>query len=114
MNITLTKRQQEFLLLNGWLQLQCGHAERACILLDALLMLNPEHLAGRRCRLVALLNNNQGERAEKEAQWLISHDPLQAGNWLCLSRAQQLNGDLDKARHAYQHYLELKDHNESL
>ncbi len=28
MNITLTKRQQEFLLLNGWLQLQCGHAER--------------------------------------------------------------------------------------
>ncbi len=47
MNITLTKRQQEFLLLNGWLQLQCGHAERACILLDALLTLNPEHLAGR-------------------------------------------------------------------
>lgn len=111
--MTLTERQQAFLLLNGWLQLQYGQAERACILLDALLHLSPDHLAARRCRLVALLKSGQGVRAQQEATWLVLNDDPQPGSWLCLSRAHQLSGELDLAHHAYQRYLELEEQYES-
>ena len=111
--MTLSSRQQDLLLLTGWLHLQYGHPDRACTLLAALLQLHPEHQAGRRALLVALLRSEKGEEALSHAECLMRDGDADGALWLCRSRACQLAGRLDEARFAYQHYLELEEQNES-
>lgn len=111
--MTLSSRQQDLLLLTGWLHLQYGHPDRASVLLAALLQLYPEHQAGRRALLVALLKLGKGEEALTHVEHLMSSEDADGPLWLCRSRACQLAGRLDEARFAYQHYLELEEQNES-
>ena len=111
--MTFSSRQQDLLLLTGWLYLQYGHPERALTLLAALLQLHPEHQAGRRALLVTLLKLGKGEEALTHVEHLMSSGDADGPLWLCRSRACQLAGRLDEARFAYQHYLELEEQNES-
>lgn len=111
--MTLSSRQQDLLLLTGWLHLQYGHPDRACTLLAALLQLHPEHQAGRRTLLVAQLKLGKGEEALAHVEYLMRSGEADGPLWLCRSRACQLMGRLDEARFAYQHYLELEEQNES-
>lgn len=111
--MTLSSRQQDLLLLTGWLHLQYGHPDRACTLLAALLQLHPEHQDGRRTLLVAQLKLGKGEEALAHVELLMGLGEADGPLWLCRSRACQLMGRLDEARFAYQHYLELEEQNES-
>lgn len=111
--MTLSSRQQDLLLLTGWLHLQYGHPDRACTLLAALLQLHPEHQAGRRTLLVAQLKLGKGEEALAHVEQLMGLGETDGPLWLCRSRACQLMGRLDEASFAYQHYLELEEQNES-
>lgn len=111
--MVLTSQQQDALLLTGWLQLQYGHPDKACVLLAALLQIYPDHQGGRRTLLVALLKQGDGEAALAHVDQLMQQGEADGPLWLCRSRACQLAGRLDEARFAYQHYLELEEQNES-
>lgn len=111
--MVLTSQQQDALLLSGWLQLQYGHPDKACVLLAALLQIYPDHQGGRRTLLVALLKQGEGEAALAHVDQLMQQGEADGPLWLCRSRACQLAGRLDEARFAYQHYLELEEQNES-
>lgn len=111
--MVLSSQQQDLLLLTGWLHLQYGHPDRACTLLIALLQIHPEHQAGRRILLVALLKLEKGQEALIHVDHLMQKEGANGALWLCRSRACQLVGRLDEARFAYQHYLELEEQNES-
>ncbi|EKP0280215.1 type III secretion system chaperone AscY [Aeromonas bestiarum] len=113
MTMVLTSQQQDALLLTGWLQLQYGHPDKACVLLAALLQIYPDHQGGRRTLLVALLKQGDGEAALAHVDQLMQQGEADGPLWLCRSRACQLAGRLDEARFAYQHYLELEEQNES-
>ncbi|MDM5138974.1 type III secretion system chaperone AscY [Aeromonas bestiarum] len=113
MTMVLTSQQQDALLLSGWLQLQYGHPDKACVLLAALLQIYPDHQGGRRTLLVALLKQGEGEAALAHVDQLMQQGETDGPLWLCRSRACQLAGRLDEARFAYQHYLELEEQNES-
>lgn len=110
--MVLTSQQQDALLLSGWLQLQYGHPDKACVLLAALLQIYPDHQGGRRTLLVALLKQGEGEAALAHVDQLMQQGEADGPLWLCRSRACQLAGRLDEARFAYQHYLELEEQNE--
>ncbi|WP_036771263.1 type III secretion system chaperone SctY [Photorhabdus australis] len=105
--MTLSSKQQSALLLLGWLQLQYGHPDRARVLLDALLVLHPEHQEGRRALVVSLLKLKQGEVAREHCTFLQKQGDQSADLWLCVSRACQQEGNLEEARSAYQRYLSL-------
>lgn len=111
--MVLSSQQQDALLLTGWLQLQYGHPDKACVLLAALLQIYPDHQGGRRTLLVALLKQGEGEAALAHVDQLMQQGEADGPLWLCRSRACQLAGRLDEARFAYQHYLELEEQNES-
>ncbi|PKQ79334.1 type III secretion protein [Aeromonas sobria] len=111
--MVLSSQQQDALLLTGWLQLQYGHPDRACVLLLALLLIHPAHQQGRRTLLVALLKQGEGEAALAHVDQLMQQGEVDGPLWLCRSRACQLAGRLDEARFAYQQYLELEEQNES-
>ncbi|MCF3098590.1 tetratricopeptide repeat protein [Aeromonas australiensis] len=111
--MVLTSLQQDALLLTGWLQLQYGHPDKACVLLTALLQLHPDHQGGRRTLLVALLKQGEGEAALVHIDQLMQQGGGDGLLWLCRSRACQLAERLDEARFAYQQYLELEEQNES-
>ncbi|WP_181003572.1 type III secretion system chaperone AscY [Aeromonas bestiarum] len=113
MTMVLTSQQQDALLLTGWLQLQYGHPDKACVLLAALLQIYPDHQGGRRTLLVALLKQGEGKAALAHVDQLMQQGEADGPLWLCRSRACQLAGLLDEARFAYQHYLELEEQNES-
>jgi type III secretion protein Y len=113
MTMVLSLQQQDALLLTGWLQLQYGHPDRACVLLLALLLIHPSHQQGRRTLLVALLKQEEGEAALAHIDQLMLQGEVDGPLWLCRSRACQLAGRLDEARFAYQQYLELEEQNES-
>ncbi|WP_368150358.1 type III secretion system chaperone AscY [Aeromonas sp. R2-4] len=113
MTMVLTSQQQDALLLTGWLQLQYGHPDKACVLLAALLLIHPHHQGGRRTLLVALIKQGEGEAALAHVDQLMQQGEADGPLWLCRSRACQLAGRLDEARFAYQQYLELEEQNES-
>ncbi|MFM5272389.1 type III secretion system chaperone AscY [Aeromonas veronii] len=113
MTMVLTSQQQDALLLTGWLQLQYGHPDKACVLLAALLLIHPDHQGGRRTLLVALIKQGEGEAALAHVDQLMQQGEADGPLWLCRSRACQLAGRLDEARFAYQQYLELEEQNES-
>jgi type III secretion protein Y len=113
MTMVLSLRQQDALLLTGWLQLQYGHPDKASMLLAALLQIHPDHQGGRRTLLVALLKQREGEAALVHVDQLMQAGEADGPLWLCRSRACQLAGRLDEARFAYQQYLELEEQNES-
>lgn len=97
--------QQAMLLLLGWLQLQCGQAQRARVLLNALLCADPGNQQGRRALVVALLQLGEGSLAEQECEELLAAGLNTSDLWLCLSRARQLTGRIDAAQEAYQRFL---------
>lgn len=103
--MALTRRNSDMLLLQAWIQLQYGHPERARILLEALLSIDVGHIPARRALIVALLHLEKGTEAQAHCDQLLSHGENSPALWLCLSNAHQLNGCLDEARAAYQHYL---------
>lgn len=111
--MVLSLQQQDALLLTGWLQLQYGHPDKACVLLAALLQVYPDHQGGRRTLLVALLKQGEGEAALAHVDQLMQQGEVDGPLWLCRSRACQLAGRLDEARFAYQQYLEWEEQNES-
>jgi len=110
--MTLSEEQRNMLLLLSWLQLQCGQAERARTLADALLLASPGHPAGRRIRMLALLELGEGVSAERACDELLAAGEQPRALWLCIGRARQLAGRLEEAQEAFQHYLNNQDGDE--
>lgn len=100
----MARQHRDMLLLQAWIQLQCGHPEQACILLQALLALEEDCIAARRALIVALLWLERGEEAQVHCAWLLSCGENHPVLWLCLGRVHQLAGNLTEARAAWQHY----------
>ncbi len=107
--MVLTRQQRDMLLLQAWIQLQCGHPEQARILLEALLAMETEYIPARRALIVALLWLERGIEAEAHCTQLLSCGENHPALWLCLSRVHQLAGHLDEARRAWHHYLKLSE-----
>lgn len=103
---------RDVLLLLGWLQLQCGQPDRARILFEALLYVEPAHVAGRRALAVSLVELDRGLLAEHHCEQLMAEGETDPGLWLCLSRARQSAGRLDEARLAYESFLTRRESHE--
>ncbi|WP_347902479.1 tetratricopeptide repeat protein [Pseudomonas purpurea] len=104
--------QHNLLLLLGWLQLQCGQPGRARIFLEALLAVEPAHRQARRALVVALLQLEEGELAERQCDRLLAEGEDDLALWGCVSRACQLQGRIADARVAFERFLGQRESHE--
>ena len=108
-DMTLKPVEQKLLLLLGWVQLQCAQPAHARTFFDAVLSAEPQQPAARKALVVALLPLEQGAQAEQHCEHLLAQGENDPALWACLSRAQQVQGQLERARRTYDHFLGLRD-----
>ena len=108
-DMSLKPVEQTLLLLLGWVQLQCAQPGRARTFFEALLRAEPRQRDARKALVVALLQLDLGAQAQQHCEQLLADGEQDPALWACLSRARQLQGQLEQARADYEHFLALRD-----
>jgi len=107
--MVLNNAQEQLMLAHAFLYLQYKQADKAKVLLNALLELNPDSHQAQQCMAVVALQVGDVERAISLCETLLNNtDDAQerAQVFLCLSRALWRHGDEDGARSAHEHYVD--------
>ena len=109
MTSMLTLSQKEMLHLHGCLLLQYQHPKQAITLLKALLVAAPDFLPAQYTMALASLDANECETCIEWCTSLLSNDNEEKKDalYLCMSRAHWRMGNADKAKLAYEEYLQF-------